>query len=77
MFKRSIFVLALAGALLGAQGALAYGHQAAGSEEASGFRGYLDGRIVREINVASAYSDALRERGDADSSPFPLDTSRD
>jgi hypothetical protein len=77
MLKRNIIVLALAGGLLGAQAALANGHQADSSEESSGFRDYLDGRIVSEINVVSAYSDALRERGDGDSSPFPLDTSRD
>ena len=75
MLKRSIVVLTLAGGLLGAQGALAYGHQAIGSEE-GGFRGYLDGRIVSEINAAP-YSGESRERGRSDSSPFPWDNSRD
>ena len=77
MLKRSIVVLTLASGLLGAQGALAYGHQATGSEEASGFRGYLDGRIVSEINATHAYSNEAREWGRPDTSPFPWDNSRD
>jgi hypothetical protein len=77
MLKRSIVVLTLAGGLLGAQGALAYGHQATGSEEASGFRSYLDGQLASEINATHAYSDESRERGRSDSSPFPWDNSRD
>lgn len=76
MLKRSIVILTLAGGLLGAQSALAYGHQATGSEE-GGFRGYLDGRIVSEINAAHPYSGESRERGRSDSSPFPWDNSRD
>lgn len=77
MLKRSIVVLALAGGLLGAQGALASGHQAVGSDETSGFRGYLDGRLVSDINATHRYSDESREWGRSDSSPFPWDNSRD
>ena len=79
MLKRSIVVLALAGGLLGTQGALASGHQAAtfGSDETSGFRGYLDGRLVSDINATHRYSDESREWGRSDSSPFPWDNSRD
>ena len=77
MLKRSIVVLTLAGGLLGAQGALAYGHQATGSEEASGLRGYLDGRITSEINATHRYSSETQERGRSDSSPFPWDNSGD
>ena len=77
MLKRSIVVFALASGLFGAQGALASGHQAAGSDEMSGFRGYLDGGLVSEINATHRYSDESREWGRSDSSPFPWDNSRD
>jgi hypothetical protein len=77
MLKRSIVVLAFAGGLLGAQGVLASGHQAAGSDETSGLRGYLDGRLVSEINATNRYSDESREWGRSDSSSFPWDNSRD